>query len=169
MKYKLATGLVLIIIAVLSVWRAEQFSAGFGLAVCVIVIFIIGGIFYSTYQSQLNQIESLNSQVNSLTAEIDRPQNQLNTLTAERDSLQREVNDLKTERDKLRSQVATLQSQIVDLQNRVNSLAAQVDMLKMQIESHMPTPKSPAKGYCVFCGAQMSNSPFCPKCGQCNV
>jgi len=26
-----------------------------------------------------------------------------------------------------------------------------------------------AKAYCKFCGAQMSNSPFCPKCGKSNI
>jgi len=54
-----------------------------------------------------------------------------------------------------------------------------IDMWKMQIESHMLlqapparstlAPTAPAKGYCIYCGAQMSDSPFCPKCGKSNV
>jgi len=54
-----------------------------------------------------------------------------------------------------------------------------IDMWKMQVESHMylhappakatPVARAPARGYCIFCGAQMSDSSFCPKCGRSNV
>lgn len=37
---------------------------------------------------------------------------------------------------------------------------------KLQASS---VPKALAKVYCVFCGAQMSDSPFCPKCGKSNI
>lgn len=90
-----------------------------GLAICVIIIIILGGlygIYYATYQSELSQIDSLNNQVNSLTADK-------NSLTAQ-------VNSLTADKNALIGQITSLQSQIGDLKNQVNSLTANVNNLQ---------------------------------------
>lgn len=81
------------------------------LAVCVIVIVVLLGMFYSTYQGQLNQIESLKSQVNSLTTEGDRLKDQVNTLATERDSLALQVDDLQSKYNEL-----------IDINNELNDV-----------------------------------------------
>jgi len=77
-----------------------------GLVACVIVIVVLGGMFYSTYQSQLNQLESLKSQVNSL--------------TRERNSLQSQITDFQDQVNSLRAEVGALQSEYNELDDIVN-------------------------------------------------
>jgi cell division protein FtsB len=82
-----------------------------GLAVCIIVIVVLGGTLSSTYQGQLNQIDSLKSQVNSLTTEGDSLKDQVTTLAAERDSLTAQVNDLQSKYNEL-----------IDINNELNDV-----------------------------------------------
>ena len=104
-----------------------------GLAVCVIVIVILGGMFYSTYQSQLNQTDSLKSQVNSLTTDK-------NSLTTERNSLQSQIVDLK-------NQVNSLTTKVNDLQSKYNVLNDTVNLKKSTVLDKDKTLNIQARGH----------------------
>ena len=73
-------------------------------------------------------VESLNNQIATLTAEKNALQIQVNTLTAEKATLQSQVDSLTAEKD-------TLQSQLTEKQNQIDTLTAEKNALQSQVDS----------------------------------
>jgi len=105
-----------------------------GLAVCIAIIVGLSAMVYITYQSRLNEIESLKGQVNSLTTEKTSLQSQVNSLTTEKSSLQSQIDSLKADKTNLQKEINTLNNRIVDLQDKGNSLNAQITNLKSEVD-----------------------------------
>ena len=78
-------------------------------------------------------LENLENQVATLTAEKNALQIQVNNLTAEKATLQSQLTDKQNQIDTLTAEKATLQSQLTEKQNQIDTLTAEKATLQSQL------------------------------------
>lgn len=117
------------------------------LGLSVIIIVILGGIFYSTNQNQLNRINDLEStrknllsQISDLNTSLANLSSTVEALQSERTALQNKINGLNTQVSSLNGTVNTLQgnisslnAQISDLNARTRDLNSTLNLQKSQV------------------------------------
>ena len=79
------------------------------------------------------EVESLNNQIATLTAEKNALQIQVNSLTSDKESLQAQLTEKNNQIDTLTAEKATLQSQLTEKQNQIDTLTAENSSLQGQV------------------------------------
>ena len=79
------------------------------------------------------QVNNLTSDKESLQAQLTEKQNQIDTLTAEKATLQSQLTEKQNQIDTLTAEKATLQSQLTEKQNQIDTLTAEKNALQVQL------------------------------------
>jgi len=101
------------------------------------VLIAINVITFIYYWNQVNALmlerDSLKQQVEDLNSLVNTLQSQVSSLSSERDALIQENEDLNTQITMLQNQIKNMQTQVAHLQDQINVLAGERDSLMRQV------------------------------------